>query len=149
MSLRDELLDKAVAGLLTQAEAEQLRDIIRKEETDARLRALIALGVGAAAGATLPKLLGLDIFDDLWETKPVEVEELPPESQQTPAGMRRPTGMGPSEYTPSPPEDALEEEMETAREATAPGQVGAQPMTAPAPMGERRRSRRPPPIRRV
>jgi hypothetical protein len=148
MSLRDELLDKAVAGQLTQAEAAQLREIIKKEETDARLRALIALGVGAAAGATLPKLLGLDIFDDLLETRPVEVEELPPEELQT-AAMQRSTGLGPSEYTPSPPEDAIEEEMETAREATAPGQVGAQPMTAPLPIGERRRSRRPPPIRRV
>jgi hypothetical protein len=149
MSLRDELLDKAVAGLLTQDEAAQLRDIIKKEEMDARLRTLIALGVGAAAGATLPKLLELDIFEDLLEEKPVEVEELPPEPGQATAGRQRLAGPGPSEYTPFPPEDALEEEMETAREATAPGQVGARPMTAPPPMGERRRPRRPPPIRRV
>ena len=148
MTLRDELLDKAVAGQLTQAEAAQLRDIIKKEETDARMRALIALGIGAAAGATLPKLLELDIFDDLLEATPLEVEELPAEPQQT-APSRQPSGFGPSEYTPSPPEDVLEEEMETAREATAPGQVGAQPMTAPQPMGERRRPRRPPPVRRV
>jgi len=149
MSLRDELLDKAVAGQLTQAEAASLRDLIKKEEMDARLRALIALGIGAAAGATLPKLLELDIFDDLLEEKPIEVEELPPQNQQTPAGMRRPAGLGPSEYAPFPPEDALEEEMETAREVTVPGQVGAQPMAVPQQMGARRRPRRPPPIRRV
>jgi len=148
MSLRDELLDKAVAGQLTQAEAEQLRDIIKKEQMDARMRALVALGIGAAAGATLPKLLGLDIFEDLLEAKPLEVEGLPAEPQQA-AQSHHPSGLGPSEYTTTPPDDALEVEMETAREATAPGQVGAQPMTAPQPMGERRRPRRPPPVRRV
>ena len=148
MSLRDELLDKAVAGQLTQAEAAQLRDIIKKEETDARMRALIALGIGVAAGAALPKLLELDIFGDLLEAGPVDVEEVPAEPQQT-GPSQRSSGLGPSEYTPSPPEDALEEELETAREATSPGQVGAQPMGAPPPMGGRRRTRRPPPIRRV
>jgi len=148
MSQRDELLDKAVAGQLTQAEAVQLRDIIKKEEMDARLRALIALGIGAAAGATLPKLLDLDIFGELLEEAPIEVEGQAPQAQQA-AGPRRPSGLGPSDYIPSPPEDALEEEMETAREATAPDQVGARDMTAPPPMGERRRARRRPPIRRV
>jgi hypothetical protein len=148
MSSRDELLDKAVAGLLTQQEAAELRDIIKKEEMDARMRALIALGIGAAAGATLPRLLGIDIFDELLGDMPHEVEALPEQAQTAPV-QKRQTGLGPSDYIPSPPEDALEEQMETAREATSPGQVGARPMTAPPPMGERRRQRRPAPIRRV
>jgi hypothetical protein len=115
---------------------------------DARMRALVALGIGAAAGAILPKLLDLDIFDDLLEAKPVDVEELPAEPQQA-ARSHHPSGLGPSEYTTTPPDGAMEVEMETAREATSPGQVGAQPMAAPQPMGERRRPRRPPPVRRV
>ena len=149
MSLRDELLDKAVAGLLTQEEAAQLRDIIKKEEMDARMRAIIALGIGAAAGATLPRLLGIDIFDELLGDKPLDVEALPSGPAQTAPVQKRQTDLGPSDYVHSPPEDALEEQMETAREATSPGQVGARPMTAPPPMGERRRPRRPAPVRRV
>ena len=149
MNRRDELLDKAVAGSLTQDEAAELRGLIQKEDMDARLRALVALGIGAVAGATLPKLLELDILGELLGDSPVEVEEVPMERPGAPAVRQRPRSMGPSDYTHSPPEDALEEEMETAREATTPGQVGAQPMAQPQPMGERRRPRRPPPIRRV
>ena len=149
MGRRDELLDKAVAGSMTQDEAVELRGLIQKEDMDARLRALVALGIGAVAGATLPKVLELDILGELLEVKPLEVEEVPLEQPGAPATRQRPQGLGPSEYTSSPPEDALEEEMETAREASTPGQVGAQPMAQPQPMGERRRARRPPPIRRV
>jgi len=148
MTLRDELLDKAVAGMLSQAEAAQLRDIIKKEEQDARMRALIALGIGAAAGAALPRLLDMDIFGELLEDVPVAVEEQPA-GQAGEAPARKPPALGPSEYISEPPEDALEEQMEMAREATTPGQVGARPMGAPAPMGQRKRTRRQAPIRRV
>jgi len=116
MSRRDELLDRAVAGSLSQAEATELRELIQKEDMDARMRALIALGIGAAAGVTLPKLLEIDIFDELLEVRPEQVQEQPAEQQAgAPAARRPPQQYGPSEYVPSPPEDMLEEEQETAR----------------------------------
>lgn len=144
MSRRDELLDKAVAGSLGQAEAAELRELILKEDMDARMRALIALGIGAAAGATLPKLLEIDLFDELLEVKAQEVQEQPAEQQAgAPAARRPPQQYGPSEYVPSPPEDMVEEGLETAREATTTGQVGAQQMAQPQAMGERPRRQRP------
>lgn len=143
MSRRDELLDRAVAGSLSQAEAAELRELIQKEDMDARMRALIALGIGAAAGVTLPKLLEIDIFDELLEVRPQQVQEQPAEQQAgAPAARRPPQQYGPSEYVPAPPEDMLEEEQETAREATTTGQVGAQQMAQPPAMGERARRQR-------
>ncbi|MGQ9581995.1 MAG: hypothetical protein ACUVV6_00575 [Thermoplasmatota archaeon] len=63
MSRRDELLDKALAGHLTQEEARELKELIEREdsvrELDRRIRMLIAFGVGAAAGYALPRLLEL------------------------------------------------------------------------------------------
>ncbi len=65
LSRRDELLDKAVAGELTKDEARELRELVQREasvrELDQRIKALIAFGVGAAAGYALPKLLELGI----------------------------------------------------------------------------------------
>jgi hypothetical protein len=143
MSRRDELLDKAVAGSLGQAEAAELRELIQKEDMDARMRALIALGIGAAAGATLPKLLEIDLFDELLEVKGQEGQEQPVEEQAgSPAVRGPPQQYGPSEYVPSPPKDMVEEELETAREATTTGQVGAQQMAQPQAMGERARRQR-------
>jgi len=142
MSRRDELLDKAVAGSLSQAEAAELRELIQKEDMDARLRALIALGIGAAAAATLPRLLEIDLFGDLLEAKQEDVQEIAMERPAAPGAPRPVQRLGPSEYVPSPPEDMLEEEMEMAREATTPGQVGAQQMSQPQPIGERARRQR-------
>lgn len=63
MSRMDELLDKALAGHLTQEEARELKEFIEREasvrELDQRIRMLIAFGVGVAAGYTLTGLLEL------------------------------------------------------------------------------------------
>jgi len=138
MGRRDELLDKAVAGSLTQAEAAELRSLIQKEDMDARLKALIALGVGAAAGATLPKLLELDIFGDLLGAEPAMLEVEPAEQPRAGAPVHR-VQPGTEQFEPESPE---EEALEVAREATVLEQVGARPMYAPGAAGEGRQARR-------
>ena len=140
MGRRDELLDKAVAGSLTQAEATELRSLIQKEDMDARLKALVALGVGAAAGATLPKLLelDLDLFGDLLGAGPAAVEVAPEEQPQAGAPVHH-VQPGTEQFEPENPE---EEALEVAREATGLEQVGARPMYAPRATGEDRQARR-------
>ena len=64
MSRVDELLDKAVSGGITQEEAGELRELIKREaalrQVDERIKMLIAFGIGAAAGHALPRILELE-----------------------------------------------------------------------------------------
>ena len=128
MATKEELLDRMVAGTLSQAEAVELRDLLHKEDRDTKLKLLTAMGVGAAAAITLPPLLELelgDLLDLRMEPQVVEMEPQP----SAPAGQRP----GPRQYPPEypPPESPEEEALEVAREVRAPGQVGARQMDAP------------------
>jgi hypothetical protein len=132
MATKEELLGKMVAGTLGQAEAVELRDLLQKEDREAKLKLLAAMGAGAVAALALPPLLELelgDLLDLRMEPTVVEMEPQPAMPAAQPPGLRQ----HPPEYPPleSPEEEALE----VAREARTPGQVGAQQMAQPQEMG--------------
>lgn len=139
MATREELLEKMVAGTLGRDEALELREMLRKEDRESKLRLLAAMGIGAAAAITLPPLLEMELGDILDLRMEPQVLQVEP---QAPAGeaARRP---GLRQQTPEypPPESPEEEALEVAREARTPGQIGAREMARPQEMGA--------PVRRV
>ena len=132
MSRKEELLDKLVAGGLVPEEAAELRELVLKDDREAKLRLVTAMGVGAAGALTLPALLDLD-FSDLLELRsgPAILEVEP--QQEAPAQSAQGNIQPQEEYPP--PESPEEEALEMAREASTPAQVGAQPMSQPREMG--------------
>ena len=128
MATKEELLEKMVAGTLSQAEAVELRDLLQKEDRDQKLRLVTAMGLGATAALALPPLLELelgDLMDLRMEPETLEVEPQQPAPAAQGTGLRQ----HPPEYPP--PESPEEEALEVAREVRGPGQVGARQMDAP------------------
>jgi len=132
MSTREELLEKLVAGTLSQAEALELRDLLQKEDRESKLRLIAAMGLGATAALTLPSLLEIELGQLLDLRMEPQVLEVEPQ-QQAAAAPRTGLRQHPPEYPP--PESPEEEALEVAREAQTPGQVGAQQMGEPREMG--------------
>ena len=132
MSTREELLEKLVAGTLTQAEAVELRDLFQNQDREAKLRMLAAMGIGATAALTLPSLLEIELGQLLDLRMEPQVLEAEPQ-QQAAAAPRTGLRQHPPEYPP--PESPEEEALEVAREARTPEQVGAQQMVQPREMG--------------
>ncbi|MBM4249546.1 MAG: hypothetical protein FJ149_08975 [Euryarchaeota archaeon] len=101
MAAKEELIAKMVAGNLSRAEAEELRDLLLKEDREGRLRLVAAMGVGAAAALTLPPLLEIEVGDLLdLRMKPealqVDREEPAPEARQAaPVQTARASGPAP------------------------------------------------------
>ena len=88
MSTKEELLEKLVAGTLSQAEALELRDLLQKQDREAKLRMIAAMGIGATAALALPPLLELelgDILDLRMEPMVVEMEPQQPLQAAQPA----------------------------------------------------------------
>jgi hypothetical protein len=132
MSTREELLEKLVTGTLSQAEAVELRDIFQKQDREAKLRMITAMGIGAAAALTLPALLDIKPAELLDLRMEPQVLQMEPQQPAQPAGR---TGLRqhPPEYPP--PESPEEEALEVAREARTVEQVGARQMVQPREMG--------------
>ena len=138
MATKEELLGKMVAGTLSQAEAVELRDLLKKEDQESKLRLLAAMGMGAAAAITLPPLLELELGDLLDLRMGPQVLEVEPRTE--PAAAQR-TGL--RQHAPEAPESPEEEALEVAREALTVGQVGARTMAQPQQMGAPVRKLRP------
>ncbi len=133
MSTREELLEKLVAGTLSQAEALELRDIFQKQDREEKLRMIAAMGIGAAAALTLPALLEMEpgqLLDLRMEPQVLEVGPAQPAQAPGRTGLRQ----HPPEYPP--PESPEEEALEVAREARTVEQVGGRQMVQPREMGE-------------
>jgi len=95
MSTKEELLEKMVAGTLSQAEALELRDILQRQDREAKLRMIAAMGIGATAALTLPPLLEMelgDILDLRTEPQVVEMEPEQPAAAVQPAARPADTG---------------------------------------------------------
>lgn len=81
MASREELIEKMVAGALSQAEALELRDMLQKEDRESKLRMLAAMGLGAAAAITLPPLLEIELGDLLDLRMEPTVLQVEPQAQ--------------------------------------------------------------------
>jgi hypothetical protein len=126
MASREELIEKMVAGTLSQAEALELRDMMQKEDRESKLRMLAAMGLGAAAAITLPPLLEIELGELLDLRMEPQVLQVEPQPQAAPAartGLRKPA--------PDRPESPEEEALEVAREVRTTEQVGATRIDAP------------------
>jgi hypothetical protein len=91
MASREELIEKMVAGALSQAEALELRDMLQKEDRESKLRMLAAMGLGAAAAITLPPLLEIelgDLLDLRMEPTVLQVEPQAQPAQAAPPAAR-------------------------------------------------------------
>jgi hypothetical protein len=132
MSRKEDLLEKLVAGGLSPAEASELRDLVLQDDRVARMRLVASMGVGAAGALTLPALLDIDVGDLLDLRTQPRVVEMEPQPEAQPARRTAP-GQSPPDYPA--PESPEEEALEVAREANAPGQIGAGAMSEPREMG--------------